>query len=90
MLFVQQTGKKKVRTILGARRVNQHLLPPPGLALCSSESLSRVEIELPRDVDCDSAEGQRILSEFDIFLGNGDAKDAFHRFRLRRSLALRF
>ena len=72
VFFVQKAAKTKVRMILDARRVNQRFRVPPGVALCSSESLSRVEIELPDGVEWDSTEGQTILSGLEVVLGNGD------------------
>ena len=60
MVFVQKAAKTKVRMILDARRVNQLFRVPPGVARCSLESLSRVEIESPDGADRDSTEGQRI------------------------------
>ena len=57
MFFVHKSGKNKFRLILDARRVNQRFRTPPGVALCSSESLSRIEIELPDGVDFDGPEG---------------------------------
>ena len=90
LFFVKKSGKDKVRLIVDARRVNRRFRAPPSVTLASSEPLSRIEIELPADVDFDSEEGRRVLENLEIYLGNGDVKDAFHRFRLRRDFALWF
>ena len=90
VFFVKKAGKISIRMILDARRVNQRFRPPPGVELCSSEGLSRVELELPQHISPESPEGRAILDEARVHLGNGDAKDAFHRFRLRPSLAACF
>ena len=90
LFFVKKSGKDKVRLIVDARRVNRRFRAPPSVTLASSEALSRIEIELPADVDFDSEEGRRVLENLEIYLGNGDVKDAFHRFRLRRDFALWF
>ena len=90
LFFVKKSGKDKVRLIVDARRVNRRFRAPPSVTLASSEALSRIEIELPADVDFDSDEGRRVLENLEIYLGNGDVKDAFHRFRLRRDFALWF
>ena len=47
-------------------------------------------MELPEYVDATSPAGRAILDEVRIHLGSGDVKDAFHRFRLRESLAAYF
>ena len=90
LFFVKKSGKDKVRLIVDARRVNRRFRAPPSVTLASSEALSRIEIELPADVDFDSDEGRRVLENLEIYLGNGDVKDAFHRFRLRRDFSLWF
>ena len=46
VFFVKKSGKTSIRMILDARRVNQRFKPPPGVELCSSEGLSRIELEL--------------------------------------------
>ena len=88
LCFVKKSGKDKVRMIVDARRVNRRFRAPPGVSLASSEALARIEVELPDNVEWDSEEGRRVLEGLEVFLGNGDVKDAFHRFRLRRNFSL--
>lgn len=39
---MKKSGNTSIRMILDARRVNQVFKPPPGVELCSAESLSRI------------------------------------------------
>ena len=68
IFFVRKSGKDKIRLILDARRVNQRFRRPPGVALCSSEALSRIEVELPPGVTVESCQGKKFLEDSEAFL----------------------
>ena len=80
IFLVEKKGKAKRRLILDARTINRMFAAPPGVTLCSSEALSRIEIELPDGVEYDSPEGIDIIEEMLVSLGLADVADCFHRF----------
>ena len=43
IFFVNKKGKKQKRLILDARIVNWAFVSPPGVSLCSSEGMARIE-----------------------------------------------
>ena len=68
IFFVRKSGKDKIRLTLEARRVNQRFRRPPGVALCSTEALSRIEVELPPGVTVEICQGKRFLENLMSFL----------------------
>ena len=83
LFFVHKAKKKSLRLIIDARRANARFRTPPGVALCTSEGLSRIEVDSPNNFE-DDPEGLA------VFLGVADVQDAFHRFRLRDNMAVYF
>ena len=75
VFFVWRKGRERMRMILDCRRANQAFVEPPGINLLTAEGLAN--IELPSD-------GEEPVS---IFLGAGDIKDCFHRYRLSESIS---
>ena len=86
IFFVKKKSKPgerpKQRLILDARRVNQRFRTPPGVELCSSEGLSRLEVEVPEDFETEAESFEDFLSEVSVAVGSGDVKDCFHRLSL--------
>ena len=84
IFFVKKKSKPgerpKRRLIFDARRVNQRFRTPPGVELCSSEGLSRLEVEVPEGFETDVESFEDFLSEVSVAVGSGDVKDCFHRF----------
>jgi len=93
IFFVRKPKKETVRVIVDARRTNLRFRTPPGVALCSAEGLTRIEVRA-HDGEFDgvstSAADERKLEELALFLGVADVQDAFHRFRLRDNFAAWF
>ncbi|CAK0882305.1 unnamed protein product [Prorocentrum cordatum] len=58
--------------------------------LLSSEGFGRIEIELPPGVLPSSAEGQRLLDAFAVYVATTDVKDCFYRMRVREDLGRYF
>jgi hypothetical protein len=79
MFFVTKKDGIHIRMIVDARRANRHFRPPPHVALCTAEGITRIEMELPDDVDPWTPDGVRMLSEACSALGILDVKDCFHR-----------
>ena len=80
VFLVEKPGKNTQRLIIDARVSNCIFLPPPGVSLVTSESLSRVEVALEND-DVDPWGLSRLAS---FYLGLVDVKDAFHRFTISK------
>ena len=68
-----------LRLIVDARRTNSRFRRPPGVSLCTSESLSRLAVRVPDDFEGDAGDAERLLDSLRIALGAVDVKDAFHR-----------
>ena len=85
--FVTKSGGK-LRLILDARRVNQRFADPPGVALCSGEAFSRIEVEKSWFDDVAEAEEATLGAGCEsVYTGKGDVKDCFHRLRVGREFA---
>jgi hypothetical protein len=67
------------RIIVDARRANRHFRTPPHVDLCTSEGISRIEVEVPESVDVNSQEGEKYLRDVCCALGFLDVRDCFHR-----------
>ena len=80
----------RLRVILDARRLNAHILLPPGLRLLSSEDSGQIEVALPEKVEVESETGRKLLNEFAIVIATWDVGDCFHHFRMPRSLGVSF
>ena len=79
-LFVNRKGKKQKRLILDTRFVNWAFVSPPGVSLCSSEGMARIEVCLPNHVDDESPTWESALESIELSLGVGDILDCFHRY----------
>ena len=88
--FVYKGDETQLRCIVDARRVNWRFATPPGVELCTSEGLSRIEITLPDGMDPDSDAALEHLKKLELALGIADIADAFCRFRLDRQFARYF
>ena len=55
-----------MRLIIDARRSNLHFNPPPNVELLTAEGLSKIEVELPAELEVDSeavmAEGEKAVA----------------------------
>ena len=60
---------------------------PPGVELCSSEALARLEIQLPDNVLPGSPEAGEALRQVRVALGLADVKGCFHRYKVPLRLA---
>ena len=87
LFFVEKDNGKRLRLILDARPANELFVAPPGVSLLSAEGLSRIEFELPEDVDPRGPEAQELLKGMGLHIGLADVKDCFHRMRLPRWLS---
>ena len=87
MFLVKKAGNNTIWFIFDVRRVSQRYRQPQGAELCFLEGFLRAEIELPKGVERESAHGWAMLDLIPVYLGNGDVKDAFHRFHLRRAVS---
>ena len=87
IFFVKKTGKEQDRLILDCRRINRLFVNPPGVELCSSEALARLEIQLPDNVLPGSPEAGEALRQVRVALGLADVKDCFHRYKVPLRLA---
>ena len=77
-LFFVTKKDKPLRLIVDARRTNSRFRSPPGVSLCTSESLSRLAVRVPDDFDGDADDAEHLLDSLRIALGVADVKDAFH------------
>ena len=90
IFFVAKKGKTKVRLVIDARRSNCRFASPPSVDLLTGEGPSGIEVELPVDVEPDSAEAAEILEDVKVSLGVSDVSDAFYRMRIPYSLSRYF
>ena len=79
LFLVKKPGKAQSRIIVDARRANRVFARPPAVELSSAETFGRIEVVLP-------ANGSTECGDY-LALGLCDIRDAFHRFRMRPSLA---
>ena len=82
IFFVDKKGKKQKRLILDARIVNWSFVSPPGVSLCSSEAMGRIEVCLPAQAEEGSRAWHSALESIELSLGLGDIRDCFHRYVL--------
>ena len=90
IFFVIKKGKALVRLVIDARASNRHFVAPPGVSLCSTEGMSRIEVQLPEHIPLDSPAGLRIIEQLLLSLGVADVADAFHRMRIPKALSRYF
>ena len=73
--------------IIDARRSNRRFAAPFGVELCSSEGLSRLEVEIrEEDLDPQGRPYADVLERLTATLGCTDVKDAFHRLLMPEEL----
>ena len=73
--------------IIDAGRSNRRFAAPPGVELCSSEGLSRLEVEFREgDLDPQGRPYAHVLERLTATLGCTDVKDAFHRLSMPEEL----
>ena len=71
-----------MRLIIDARDTNMRFHSPPSVSLVTAEGFSMIEVEVSDDIDLDSEEGKRLLSDLGLCMGVVDIADTFHRFRI--------
>ena len=79
IFFVWKKGRLRMRMILDARVVNLLFSDPPGVKLCTSEGLARIEVEFDEDVDPESDAGIAARERLQLALGILDVENCFHR-----------
>ena len=90
IFFVNKKDKKQKRLILDARIVNWAFVSPPGVSLCSSEGMARIEVCQPEHVEEGSPAWESALESIELSLGLGDIQDCFHRYVLDNEFASYF
>ena len=78
------------RLIMDCRRSNLHFKNPPGVSMCTSESLARIEVMLPDSVEPNSPEYVERLAEIQASIGIADVSNCFHRLRVPLSMSRYF
>ena len=73
--FVLKKNGVGQRIIVDARWANRHFKTPPHVDLCTSEGISRIEFELPANVDVNSQDGEKYLQNVCCSLGFLDVRD---------------
>ena len=76
--------------IMDCRKANRFFRDPPGVSMCTSESLARIEVSLPESVDPRSAEGEARMRELSVHIGIADVSNCFHRLRIPVTLSRYF
>ena len=77
----KEKGRQQ-RLIVDARRANARFRQPPGCRLLSSEGFAACEVDLGDTAGMDEDEVERLLSLTQVFVGEADVKDCFHRMRV--------
>ena len=80
IFFVSKMEKKQKRLILDARIVNWAFVSPPGVSLCCSEGMVRIEACLANHVEEESPTWESALESIELSLGMGDIQDCCHRY----------
>ena len=80
IFVINKKDKKQKSLILDSRILNWAFVSPPGVSLCSSEGMARIEVCLPEDVEEESPAWESTLESIELSLGMGDIQDCFHRF----------
>ena len=70
--------------------MNWAFVSPPGVSLCSSEGVARIEMCLPDHVEEGSPTWESALESIELSLGMGDIQDCFHRLVLDDEFASNF
>ena len=70
--------------------MNWAFVSPPGVSLCSSEGVARIEVCLPNLVEDGSPTWESALESIELSLGMGDIQDCFHRYVLDDEFASYF
>ena len=89
-LFFVYKKDKRLRLIIDAREANQWFADPPGVAMCSSESLARAELVLPSDFGAVAGELPALDGCHEAYIGICDVESCFHRLRIHSSLSSYF
>ena len=69
VFFVWKSDGWFIRLILDARRANRLFQDPPGVDMCTAESFSRIEVELPEGVDPWDEEAQELWQQTQVLSG---------------------
>ena len=88
--FVNKKAKKQERLILDARIVNWAFVSLPGVSLCSSEGMARIEVCLTNHVEEGSPTWESAIESIKLSLGMGDIQDCFHQYVLDGEFASYF
>ena len=70
--------------------MNWAFVSPPGVSLCSSDGMARIEVCLPDHVEEGSQTWESALESIELCLGLGDIQDRFHRYVLDNEFASYF
>ena len=89
-LFFVKKKETQQRMIMDCRKATRFFRDPPGVCMCTSESLARIEVSLPSSVDPRSAEGEARMRELSVHIGIADVSNCFHRLRIPMTLSRYF
>ena len=76
--------------IIDARRANQRMRNPPGISMCTTESLARIEVILHTRPGDDQGSLEQQLRLLQLTLGMADVESCFHRIKIDKGLAKYF
>ena len=89
MFFVQKKDER-IKLIIDSRPANGLFKKPPGVHLCTSEGLSRIELQIPDHLVPGNPDFDLYLNEHPIFMQFLDVDNASHRVRLPHDLSRYF
>ena len=90
VFFVWKSDKKKIRMIIDARPANAVFRDPPGVALSTAETFSKIKFVCGEDDDASPLGQQTFSPPAELFAGLSDVKDCFHRVKQPRWLSKYF
>ena len=87
VFFVWKSDKQKIRMIIDARPANAVFQEPPGVALATAETFSKIEVDFGIRA---TGQAELLGPPFGLHVGLSDVKDCFHRIRQPRWLSRYF
>ena len=81
VFFVKKSDGRRIRMIIDGRGANLRLRDPPSVALSTSETFSRIEMDVPEELIHDEVGRKAYFSSTTVYAGLSDVKDCFHRIR---------